>query len=185
MTQASLDLAAFACVARLRSFTRAAVALDTSSSNLSYTIKRLESRLGARLLQRTSRSVSVSEAGEALLATLGPALRSSEGALDDLHRKRDSVTGTLRLTATRQAYDAVIRPVLPTFTAAHPGTVVEVLIEYGFRDIVSGQLDAGIRLGEKIEQDMVAAKVGPDLRMAWWRPQPTWPGMARPGTRAT
>ena len=167
MMGASLDdLAAFACVARLRSFKRAAAALETSTSNLSHTIKRLEQRVGARLLQRNSRSVSASEAGGALLATLDPALQSISGALDALHRARGSVSGTLRLTATRQAYDMVIRPVLPAFTAAHPGAVVEVLIEYGFRDIVAGQFDAGIRLGEKIEQDMIAAKVGPDLRMA-------------------
>ena len=167
MTRASLDdLAAFACVARLRSFKRAAAALDTSTSNLSHTIKRLEQRLGTRLLQRNSRSVSASEAGEALLATLDPALQSISGALDTLHRARGSVSGTLRLTATRQAYDMVIRPVLAAFTIAHPDAVIEVLIEYGFRDIVADQFDAGIRLGEKIEQDMIAAKVGPDLRMA-------------------
>ena len=167
MARASLDdLAAFACVARLRSFTHAAAALDTSTSNLSHTIKRLEARLGARLLQRNSRSVSASEAGEALLATLDPALRSIDGALNDLHREGGSVGGTLRLTATRQAYDAVMRPVLPAFTVAYPGAVVEVLVEYGFRDIVADGFDAGIRLGEKIEQDMVAAKVGPNLRMA-------------------
>ena len=167
MTRASLDdLAAFACVARLRSFKRAAAALETSTSNLSHTIKRLERRLGCRLLQRNSRSVSASETGEALLATLDPALRSIDGALDTLHRARDSVSGTLRLTATRQAYDMVVRPVLPAFTAAHPDAAVEVLIEYGFRDIIADQFDAGIRLGEKIEQDMIAAKVGPDLRMA-------------------
>ena len=167
MTQVSLDdLAALACVARLRSFKRAAAALNTSTSNLSHTIKRLEQRLGARLLQRNSRSVAASEAGQALLATLDPALRSIDGALDALHRARDSVSGTLRLTATRQAYDMVIRPVLPGFTGAYPNAAVEVLIEYGFRDIIADQFDAGIRLGEKIEQDMVAAKVGPDLRMA-------------------
>ena len=167
MTRASLDdLAAFACVARLRSFTRAAAALETSTSNLSHTIKRLERQLGARLLQRNSRSVSPSEAGEALLAELDPALQSIGGALDSLRRGQGSVSGTLRLTATRQAYDMVIRPVLPAFATAHPGAVAEVLIEYGFRDIVADQFDAGIRLGEKIEHDMIAMKVGPDLRMA-------------------
>ena len=167
MTRASLDdLAAFACVARLRSFTRAAAAMETSTSNLSHTIKRLEQRLGSRLLQRNSRGVSASEAGEALLATLDPALQSIDGALDALHRARDSVSGTLRLTATRQAYDMVIRPVLVAFMATHPHAAIEVLIEYGFRDIVADQFDAGIRLGEKVEQDMIAANVGPDLRMA-------------------
>ena len=165
--RASLDdLAAFACVARLRSFTRAAAVLETSTSNLSHTIKRLEARLACRLLQRNSRSVSATEAGEALLATLGPALQSIDEALDSLDLGRDSVSGTLRLTVTRQAYDMVVRPVLPAFTAAHPDATIEVLIEYGFKDIIAGQFDAGIRLGEKLEQDMVALKVGPELCMA-------------------
>lgn len=165
--RASLDdLAAVACVARLCSFTRAAAVLGTSISNLSHTIKRLETRLGCRLLQRNSRSVSVTEAGQALLGTLGPALGSIEDALDALGHGRDSVSGTLRITTTRQAYDWVVRPILPAFTAAHPAAVVEVLIEYGFRDIVADGFDAGIRLGEKLEQDMIALKVGPDLRMA-------------------
>jgi len=160
------DLAAFACVARLCSFTRAAAALSTSVSNLSHTIRRLETRLGCRLLQRNSRSVSATEAGQALLAALGPALGSIEDALEALDLGRDSVSGTLRITTTRQAYDWVVRPILPAFTAAHPDATVEVLIEYGFRDIVADGFDAGIRLGEKLEQDMVALKVGPDLRMA-------------------
>ena len=167
MSQGSLDdLAAFACVARLRSFTRAAAELATSTSNLSHTIKRFEARLGFRLLQRNSRSVAASAAGEALLATLGPALQSIEGALEVLQGRRDSVSGMLRLTATRQAYDMVVRPALPAFTAAHPDAVVEVLIEYGFRDIIADQFDAGIRLGEKLEQDMIGVKLGRDLRMA-------------------
>lgn len=167
MTQASLDdLAAFAAVARAGSFTRTATQLGTSVSNLSHTIRRLESRLGTRLLQRSSRSVSTTEAGEVLLATLGPALESIDGALDALDRGRGSVSGTLRLTATRQAYEAVVRPVLPAFVAAHPDATVEVLIDYAHRDIVADRFDAGIRLGEKLERDMIALKVGPELSMA-------------------
>jgi DNA-binding transcriptional LysR family regulator len=167
MTRASLDdLAAFAAVARARSFTHAAVALATSTSNLSHTIRRLEGRLGYRLLNRNSRSVSVTEAGEALLTTLGPALESIDGALDALDLGRNKVSGTLRLTTTRQAYEAVVRPVLPAFTAAHPHATVEVLIDYAYRDIVADRFDAGIRLGEKLERDMIALKVGPDLSMA-------------------
>ena len=150
----------------MRSFTRAAAALGTSTSNLSHTIRRLEGRLGLRLLQRNSRSVAASEAGEALLAALDPALRSIDGALDALQRGRGNVSGTLRLTATRQAYDALVRPVLPGFTAAHPDATVEVRIEYGFRDIIAGGFDAGIRLGEKLEGDVIGVKLGPDLRMA-------------------
>ena len=114
MTLAGLDdLAAFAVVARTRSFTRAAATLRTSTSNLSHTIRRLEARLGYRLLQRNSRSVAATEAGETLLATLRPALESIDAALDALALGRDRVSGTLRLTATRQAYGAVIQPVLP------------------------------------------------------------------------
>ena len=160
------DLAAFACVARLRNFTRAAAELSTSTSNLSHTIRRLEQRLGTRLLQRNSRSVAPSEAGLALLETLGPALQGIEGALDAIERKRGAVTGTVRITATRQAYDRVIRPVLPGFIASHPEAGVEVVIEYGYRDIIADGFDAGIRLGEKLQADMVALKVSPELRVA-------------------
>ncbi|MBE7217870.1 MAG: LysR family transcriptional regulator [Caulobacteraceae bacterium] len=167
MARASLDdLAAFAAVARAASFTRAAAALATSTSNLSHTLRRLEGRLGARLLQRSSRSVSLTEAGEALLATLGPALESIEGALGALEAGRGRVSGVLRLTATREAYEAVVRPVLPAFTAAHPDAVVEVLADYAYRDVVADRFDAGLRLGEKVERDMIALRVGPDLRMA-------------------
>ena len=167
LAQGSLDdLAAFAAVARVRSFTRAAATLGTSTSNLSHTIRRLEARLGYRLLQRNSRSVSATEAGETLLATLEPALDNIVGALDALDRGRDRVSGTLRFTATRQAYDAVIRPILPAFTAAHPDATVEVLIDYAYRDIVADRFDAGIRLGEKLERDMIALKVSSEFSMA-------------------
>jgi len=167
MVRGSLDdLAAFAVVARVRSFTRGAAELGTSTSNLSHTIRRLEARLGYRLLQRNSRSVAATEAGEDLLATLGPALETIAGALDTLEQGRGGVSGTLRLTMTRQAYDAVVQPVLARFTRAHPQAIVEVLIDYAYRDIVADRFDAGIRLGEKLEQDMIALKDGPDLRMA-------------------
>ena len=165
--RASLDdLGAFAAVARAKSFTRAAATLGTSTSNLSHTIRRLEQRLGYRLLQRNSRSVSATEAGDMLLATLGPALESIEGALNSLDLGRDRVTGTLRLTATRQAYEAVVRPALAAFIADHPDATVEVLIDYAYRDIVADRFDAGIRLGEKLERDMIALRVGPELSMA-------------------
>ncbi len=114
MSQGDLDdLAAFAVVARARSFTRAATELRLSTSALSYTIKKLETRLGLRLLQRNSRSVSVTEAGDKLLRRLGPALAEIAGALDDAGQQRDRVSGTVRITATRHAYETVLRPVLP------------------------------------------------------------------------
>ena len=160
------DLAAFAAVARERSFTRAATELRLSTSALSYTIKKLETRLGLRLLQRNSRSVSVTEAGEKLLRRLGPALAEIAGAIDDAGQQRDRVAGTVRLTATRHAFETVLRPVLPGFGESYPEATVEVLIEYGFRDIVADRFDAGIRLGEKVEKDMIAVAVGPELRMA-------------------
>jgi DNA-binding transcriptional LysR family regulator len=167
MAKPSLDdLAAFATVARAGSFTRSAAALGMSTSNLSHTIRRIETALGQRLLQRTSRSVATTEAGDALLAALGPSLDSIEMALDALERGAGRVAGTLRITATRQAHDAVIRPVLPSFLADHPEAAVEVMVDYAFRDIVADRFDAGIRLGEKIERDMIALKVGPDLSMA-------------------
>ena len=165
--KASLDdLAAFAAVAHARNFTRAAAALGTSTSNLSHTIRRLEGRLGLRLLQRNSRSVSATVAGETLLRTLSPALASVEEVLALLDMGRTDVSGVLRLTMTRQAYEAVVRPVLPDFLTAHPNVTVEVLIDYAYRDIVADRFDAGIRLGEKVERDMIALKIGPVLRMA-------------------
>ena len=167
MSRGSLDdLAAFAAVARARSFTRAAAGLRVSTSALSHTVKGLEARLGIRLLQRNSRSVSVTAAGERLLLTLEPALAEIGGALDELGRERDLVSGTVRLTLTRHAYETVIRPVLPGFLASHPRAGVEVLVDYQLRDIVAERFDAGIRIGEKLEQDMVAVPVGPELQMA-------------------
>jgi DNA-binding transcriptional LysR family regulator len=167
MSRHSLDdLAAFAVVARAGSFTRAAAELRVSTSALSHTIKGLEARLGIRLLQRNSRSVSVTAAGDRLLQTLAPALAEIGGALDQLGLERDLVLGTVRLTATLHAFETVIRPVLPGFLASHPRAGVEVLIDYQFRDIIAERLDAGIRLGEKLEKDMVAISVSPNLRMA-------------------
>ena len=167
MERGSLDdLATFVVIARLGSFTRAAAQIGTSVSNLSHTIRRLEGRIGTRLLRRNSRSVAPTEVGVDLLATLGPALESIEGALDALGQGRDRVSGTLRLTMTRQAYEAVVRPMLPAFAVAHPDATVEVLIDYAYRDIIADRFDAGIRLGEKVERDMIVRKVGPDLSMA-------------------
>ncbi len=167
MRPSSLDnLAAFAAVARARSFTRAAAELRVSTSALSHTIKGLEAALGVRLLQRNSRSVSVTAAGERLLQTLQPALSEIDVALEALLRERDVVSGTVRLTATRHAYETVVRPVLPQLLVDHPHAAVEVLIDYQLRDIVADRFDAGIRIGEKLEKDMIALPVGPDLRMA-------------------
>jgi len=167
MTKTSLDdLAAFAVVAKTRSFTRAATQLGVSNSMLSYKIKRLEERLGLSLLRRTSRSVALTDAGERLLLTLLPALDSIGATLKRLDHERNQVVGTLRISATRQAYEAVVRPVLAAFQKSHPLATVEVIIDYGFHDIVAERFDAGIRLGEKLQLDMVALEVGGPLRMA-------------------
>lgn len=160
------DLAAFSVVARDRSFTRAANELRLSTSALSHRIKKLETRLGVRLLQRNSRSVAATAAGERLLQRLQPALGEIGGALDDLGRQREDASGTVRITARRHAFETVIHPVLPEFCERHPRATVEVLIEYGLRDIVADRFDAGIRFGEKVEKDMIAIEVGPELRMA-------------------
>jgi len=160
------DLAAFAAVARVRSFTRAAAELRLSTSALSHTIRGLEARLGVRLLQRNSRSVSVTSAGEQLLRRLEPALSEIGGALEELDRQRDLVSGAVRLTMSRHAFETVIRPALRGFLALHPQVRVEVLIDYQLRDIVAERFDAGVRLGEKLEKDTIAVGVGPDLRMA-------------------
>ena len=160
------DLAAFAVVARERSFRRAAAELALSTSMLSYKINRLEKKIGVRLLQRNSRSVGTTEAGERLLETVAPALENIGAALDGLGDDPASVMGTVRITATRQAYEAVIRPVLAAFGEQYPNAGIEVLIEYEFRDIIASRIDAGIRLGQKLEKDMIALGVGPELRMA-------------------
>lgn len=160
------DLAAFAVVARSGSYTRAAAELGMSTSMLSYTIKRLESRLRYPLLARNSRSVSPTAAGERLLASLEPALNEVGCALGEVGRSSSAVSGRVRLTATREAYETVVRPLLPAFLGRYPEASVEVMIEYGFRDIVANRFDAGIRLGEKLEKDMIALKAGPELRMS-------------------
>ena len=160
------DLSAFATVARARSFTRAAVELGVSTPALSYQIKRLEQKLGARLLNRNSRGVATTEDGETLMQSLSPALRDIGDAIEELQRRRKGVTGALRITVTRQAYEAVIRPVLQEFAAAYPLARIEAFIDYGFRDLVADRLDAGIRIGEKLDPAMIAVSVGPQLRMA-------------------
>jgi DNA-binding transcriptional LysR family regulator len=159
------DLRAFATVARTRNFTRAAAELEVSTSALSHTIKRLEGQLDTRLLQRNSRSVAPTAAGEQLLHVLSAALADIDDAVEELGRQRDRVVGNVRITTAREGYDAVLRPVLETFHARHPDAVVEVMFDPKFDDIIAGRFDAGIRLGEQIEQDMIALRVGPDVKM--------------------
>jgi DNA-binding transcriptional LysR family regulator len=160
------DLNAFAAVAEERSFTRAAAKLGTSQSALSFTVRRLEERLGVRLLTRTTRSVSPTEAGERLLRTLGPALDRIGAELEALGELRDKPAGTIRITAGEHAAETVLWPALATFLPQYRDIKVEVIVDYGLTDIVAERYDAGVRLGEQVAKDMIAVRIGPDMRMA-------------------
>ena len=160
------DLAVFAAIASDRSFTRAARRLGVTQSALSQTMKRLEGQLGFRLLSRTTRSVAPTEAGERLLATLAPALAGLDDEIEALSQARGAAIGTVRITSGKHAADTVLWPVLPSFMRRHPGIEVEVCVEDGMTDVVAGRFYAGIRLGERLEKDMIALPVGPPLRVA-------------------
>lgn len=158
------DLVAFATVARECSFTRAAAILAMSPSALSHAMRGLEERLGVRLLARTTRSVSPTEAGERLLRSLNPALAEIEDGLQAMAEWRDNPSGTVRITTFAYAARIVLLPKLPGFLLANPHVRVEVNIDDGLTDIVAAGFDAGIRLGETVDKDMIAVKIGPDLR---------------------
>ena len=160
------DLSAFVTVAEERSFTRAAAKMGTSQSALSYTVRRLETRLGVRLLARTTRSVAPTEAGERLLRTLGPALDRIGSELAALSELRDKPAGTVRITTGEHAAESVLSPALARLLPHYPDIKVEIGIEYGLTDIVTQGYDAGVRLGEQVARDMIAVRIGPDLRMA-------------------
>lgn len=160
------DLGAFMAVADERSFTRAAAKLGTSQSALSHTIRRLEARLGARLLIRTTRNVAPTEAGERLIATLGPAFANIEAQIASIGELREKPAGSLRLTASEHAATTVVWPVLRRLLPGYPDIHVELSINSSLTDIVSGRFDAGVRLGEAVAKDMIAVRIGPDLRMA-------------------
>ena len=159
------DLAAFLAVAQEQSFTRAAAKLGTSQSALSHTIRRLEERLGLRLLTRTTRNVSVTVAGERMLGTLGPALDDIEAGLASLTELRDKPAGTIRITSGDHAARTVIWPALKRLLPDYPDIQVEVNVETSLTDIVADRFDAGVRLGEAIAKDMIAVPIGPELRM--------------------
>lgn len=158
------DLVAFAAVARARSFTRAAAGLGISPSALSHAMRALEARLGVRLLARTTRSVAPTEAGERLLQSLAPALAGIEDGLAALDAWRNQPLGALRITTFSYAAQVVLAPRLPAFLLANPGVQVEVVVDNGLTDIVAAGFDAGIRLGDTVEKDMIAVRIGPDLR---------------------
>ena len=160
------DLLAFLAVARERSFTRAAAKLGVSQSALSHTIKGLEARLGLRLLTRTTRSVSPTEAGERLLTTVGHRFEEIEAELEALSELREKPAGTIRITATDYAAETILLPKLVKLLPEYPDIKVEITVDYGLTDIVAQRYDAGVRLGEQVAKDMIAVRIGPDIRMA-------------------
>jgi DNA-binding transcriptional LysR family regulator len=160
------DLTAFLAVAEERSFTRAAAKLGTSQSALSHTIRRLEARLGVRLLTRSTRSVAPTEAGERLFETLRPAFDEIGAQLAALSELREKPAGTIRITTSRHAAETILWPALAPLLRAYPDVRVELSIDAALTDIVAERYDAGVRLGEQVAKDMIAVRIGPDLRMA-------------------
>ncbi|MBY5647848.1 LysR family transcriptional regulator [Rhizobium leguminosarum] len=160
------DLIAFLAVARAQSFTKAAGKLGVSQSALSHTIRGLEERLGLRLLTRTTRSVAPTEAGERLLLSIGPRLDEIESELAALSAFREKPAGTIRINAGEHAADTVLWPALEKLLPDYPDINVEIIVDYGLTDIVAERYDAGVRLGEQVAKDMIAVRIGADMRMA-------------------
>jgi DNA-binding transcriptional LysR family regulator len=160
------DLLAFLAVAKERSFTRAAAKLGVSQSALSHTIRRLEERLGLRLLTRTTRSVAPTEAGERLLHHVGPRFDEIDAELAALSELREKPAGTIRITTGEHAAEAILWPALTKLLPQYPDIKVELITDYGLTDIVTERYDAGVRLGEQVAKDMIAVRIGPDFCMA-------------------
>ncbi|GBU13710.1 transcriptional regulator [Enterobacterales bacterium] len=160
------DLIFFLAVAKERSFTRAAAKLGVSQSALSHAIRGLEERLELRLLTRTTRSVSTTETGEKLVNAIGPRVAELEAELEALSELRDRPVGNIRINAAEHAVNSVLWPKLRPFLEKYPDINVEISVDNALADIVSGRFDAGIRLGEQLAKDMVAARIGPEMRMA-------------------
>jgi DNA-binding transcriptional LysR family regulator len=159
------DLLAFIAVAREGSFTRAAAQLGMSQSALSHKIRALETRMSIRLLTRTTRSVSPTEAGERLLSTVAPRLEEIEAELAALRELREKPAGTIRISATDYAADTILWPKLSKFLRNYPDVNVEINVNYGLIDIVAERYDAGARFGDQVAKDMIAVRIGPDVRM--------------------
>ncbi len=159
------DLVWFQAVAELRSFTKAAARIGVVQSTLSQRVQNLESRLGFPLLTRTTRNVALTPAGERLLKTITPRFAAIEDEIAALMALRDTPSGSIRLTLSDHAFQSVVWPKLKPVLAAHPDIAIEFSIDSGFRNIVADGFDAGVRLGESIEQDMIAVRIGPDWRL--------------------
>lgn len=160
------DLAVFLAVAEARSFTRAAATLGISQSAISQIVRRLESAIGLKLLTRNTRNVAPTEAGEQLIATLRPAFDDIDARLSALSALRDRPSGLVRITSSRHAAETVLWPAVGRLIKAYPEVTVEISIDSHLTDIIADRFDAGIRLGEQVAKDMIAVRIGPDLRMA-------------------
>lgn len=160
------DLLAFLAVARERSFTRAAAQLGVSQSALSHTVRALEERLGLRLLARTTRSVAPTEAGERLLRNVAPRFDEIEAELSALTALRATPSGTLRITTGEHAAQTILWPTLARLMPRYPDVKIELVLDNGLTDIVAERYDAGVRLGEQVAKDMIAVRIGPEMRMA-------------------
>lgn len=159
------DLSLFLTVIEEGSFTRAAARLGTSQSAVSLAIRRLEETLGLRLLNRTTRKVAPTEAGERLAQGLAPSFAEIAAQVAAAAALRDQPGGLVRINCHTHAAETVLWPRLSALMARHPGLEIELAVESRFTDIVAGRFDAGVRLGESLEQDMIATRIGPDLRM--------------------
>ncbi len=159
------DLTAFLAVAEERNFTRAAVRLGMSQSALSQIMRRLEERLGVRLLTRTTRSVAPTEAGERVLETLAPALEALDASLANLGELRDKPAGIIRITSVEHATETVLWPVIKELLVTYPDIKVQIVSDYGLADIVADRFEAGVRLGVDVDKDMIAVRIAPDLHM--------------------
>jgi len=159
------DLLVFLAVARERSFTKAAAKMGVSQSALSHTLRELEERLGIRLLTRTTRSVSPTQAGERLLLSIGPKFDEIDAELAALNELRAKPAGSIRITTAAHAAQTVLWPKLMKFLPDYPDIHVEIITDYGMRDIVADRYDAGVRLGEQVAKDMIAVRIGPDFRV--------------------
>jgi len=167
MTRTNLDdISAFLTVAREGSFTRAAALLGVSQSALSQTVRALEERMGLRLLTRTTRKVSPTDAGERLIQSVGPRLEEISAELAQLSALREKPSGSVRISAGEQAAELVLMPAVQKLLPQYPDIAIEIVVDNGLTDIVAERLDAGVRLGEQVAKDMVAVGIGPDVRMA-------------------
>jgi len=160
------DLLVFLAVARERSFTKAAAKVGVTQSALSHTVRQLEARLGVRLLTRTTRAVSVTEAGERLLQGIAPHFEEIDAQIDALSEWRDKPAGSIRITASNHAIKQYLWPKLRNFLTRYPDIKLELVSDDGLTDIVAERYDAGVRMGEQLAKDMISARIGPDMRFA-------------------